>query len=70
MFWAGIGAKWPTYGQNVLYGGHRTVRSDTVFSNSLYLHRIVRCITVRYRNYGQESRSTAFLDKPVNIHYK
>jgi hypothetical protein len=37
------------------YGGHRTVRSDTVFSNRPYLHRIVRRITVRYRNYGQES---------------
>jgi len=38
-----------------MYGGHRTVRSDTVFSNRPYLHRIVRRITVRYRNYGQES---------------
>jgi hypothetical protein len=43
---------------------HRTVRSDTVNLNWPYLHHIVWHTTVRYRDYGQESRSTAYLDKP------
>jgi len=55
MFWVEIGAKRPNYGQHRAVRWHRTVRSDTVFSNGPYLHRIVRRITVRYRNYGQES---------------
>ena len=64
MFWVKIGAKRPNYGQHRSVRWHRTVRSDTVFANRPYLHRIVRRITVRYRNYGQESWSTAYLDKP------
>ena len=48
MFWAEIGAKRPNYGQHRAVRWHRTVRSDTVFSNRPYLHRIVRRITVRY----------------------
>jgi len=65
MFWVEIGAKRPNYGQHRAVRWHRTVQSDTVFSNRPYLHRIVRRITVRYRNYGQESWSTAYLDKPA-----
>ena len=55
MFWVEIGAKRPIYGQHRAVWWHRTVRSDTVFSNRPYLHRIVWRITVRYCNYGQES---------------
>jgi hypothetical protein len=38
MFWAGIGAKRPTYGQNVLYGG------TELYDLALYfcLYRIIR----------------------------
>jgi len=64
MFWVEIGAKRPNYGQHRAVWWHRTVRSETVFSNRPYLHHIVRRITVQYRKYGQESSSTACLDKP------
>ena len=47
MFWVEIGAKRPNYGQHRAVRWHRTVRSDTVFLNRPYLHRIVRRITVR-----------------------
>ena len=65
MFWVEIGAKRPNYGQHRAVRWHRTVRSDTVFSNRPYLHRIVRRITVRYRKYGQESQRTVYLDRPA-----
>jgi hypothetical protein len=49
MFRAGIGAKRPNNGQS------RTVRCH---------RRIVRCMTVPYRNYSWESKSKAYLNKP------
>jgi hypothetical protein len=60
MFWAGIGAKFRSY--------HHTERSDTVFIFILtytctVLYGVSR-ITAWYRNYGKESRSTAYLNKP------
>ena len=56
--WAEIGAKRPNYGLNC------TVRSDTLFSNRLYLHCIVRRIMVRYCNLRSRIWSTAYFDKP------
>jgi hypothetical protein len=59
-----IGVKRPNYGQIVQVRWHYTVLSDTVFSNWPYLHRNLWRITVLYHKYSQESRSTAYLDKP------
>jgi len=38
MFWAGIGAKRPTYGQNVLYGGTKLYGLAPYFCS----YRIIR----------------------------
>jgi hypothetical protein len=71
MFWAEIGAKRPNYGQNRAVRWHRTVRSDTVFSNRYtctVLYGVLRygtVITVKKAEVRRTSTSLMSMDLVV-----